>query len=198
MGLPNWAALLFLLQFVFGVFASPIWLRIGYRLGKHRTAVVGEVTQILITLGFLAIRPGDLWPLIALTVARGLAQGSGNLMLRAIVGDVADYQRLKTGREQSGLLFSIFNVPNNTAAAIAVGLSYPLIAWFGFVPGHANTHTALAGLALLFASGAGHGTFTVRLADPAFPAERNAPSRNPPAPSANSWIFSVSEKQLSF
>lgn len=153
MGLPNWAALLFLLQFVFGVFASPIWLRIGYRLGKHRTVVAGEITQIVINLGLLAIRPGDLWPLIALTVAQGLAQGSGNLMLRAIVGDVADYQRLKTGQEQSGLLFSIFNVTNNAAAAVAVGLSYPLIAWFGFVPGHANTQEALTGLALLFALG---------------------------------------------
>ena len=65
-------------------------------------------------------------------------------MLRAMVGDIADDQRLKTGKEQSGLLFSIFNVTNNAAAAAAVGLAYPLIGWFGFVPGRTNSHAALA------------------------------------------------------
>ena len=153
MGLPKWASLLFLLQFVFGVFAGPIWLRIGYRLGKHRTVVAGEITQIAINLGLLFIAPGRFWPLLALTVAQGFAQGSGNLMLRAIVSDIADDHRLKSGKEQSGLLFSIFNVTNNAAAAAAVGLAYPLIAWFGFVPGHANGHAALSALAILFAIG---------------------------------------------
>ena len=152
-GLPKWASLLFLLQFVFGVFAAPIWLRVGYRLGKHRTVVAGEITQIAINLALLLIGPGDLWPLLGLTVAQGLAQGSGNLMLRAIVSDLADDHRLKTGREQSGLLFSIFNVTNSAAAAAAIGIAYPLIAWLGFVPGHANTHAALAGLAIVFAVG---------------------------------------------
>ena len=153
MGLPKWASLLFFLQFVFGVFAAPIWLRVGYRIGKHRTVVAGEITQIVINLGLLFIAPGDFWPLLGLTVAQGLAQGSGNLMLRAMVSDIADDHRLKTGREQSGLLFSIFNVTNNTAAAAAVGVAYPLIAWLGFVPGHVNSHAALAGLAVLFALG---------------------------------------------
>ncbi len=76
------------------------------------------------------IAPGDFRALLALTVAQGFAQGSGNLMLRAIVSDLADDHRLKTGKEQSGLLFSIFNVTNNAAAAAAVGLAYPLIGWF--------------------------------------------------------------------
>ena len=158
MGLPKWASLLFLLQFVFGIFAAPLWLRIGYRFGKHQTVVLGEITQIVINLGLLFIVPGDFWPLLALTVAQGFAQGSGNLMLRAIVSDLADDHRLKTGKEQSGLLFSIFNVTNNAAAAAAVGLAYPLIGWFGFVPGHANSHAALDALAILFAIGpaAGH------------------------------------------
>jgi Na+/melibiose symporter-like transporter len=153
MGLPKWASLLFFLQFVFGVFAAPLWLKVGYRLGKHRTVIAGEVTQIVINLCLLLIGPGDFWPLLALTVAQGFAQGSGNLMLRAMVSDIADDHRLSTGKEQSGLLFSIFNVTNNAAAAVAVGIAYPLIAWFGFVPGHRNSHAALAGLACLFAVG---------------------------------------------
>ncbi len=153
MGLPKWASLLFLLQFVFGVFAAPLWLRVGYRFGKHQTVVLGEIAQIAINLGLLFIAPGRFWPLLALTVAQGFAQGSGNLMLRSIVSDLADDHRLKTGKEQSGLLFSIFNVTNNAAAAAAVGIAYPLIAFFGFTPGRANSHAALSALAVLFAVG---------------------------------------------
>jgi len=126
MGLTKWAALLFPLQFVFGVFAGPIWLRIGYRLGKHRTVVLAEIVRVAINLGLLFIGRFAFWPPIALTVAQGVAQGSGNLMLRAIVCDIADERRLKTGGEQAGLLFSIFNVTSNAAAAAAV--AYPLLA----------------------------------------------------------------------
>ncbi len=153
MGLPKWGALLFLLQFVFGVFAGPIWLRVGYRFGKNRTVVVAELVQATINLGLLFISPGQFWPLLALTIAQGLSQGSGNLMLRSIVADLADRQRLATGQERSGLLFSVFSLSSKTATAAAVGLALPLVAWLGFKPGVVNTPEALLGLKLVFALG---------------------------------------------
>jgi GPH family glycoside/pentoside/hexuronide:cation symporter len=153
MGRPDWAALLFLVQFVFGVFAGPIWLRIGYRLGKHRTAVVGELVQVAINLALILVTPTALPLLIGLTIAQGLAQGSGNLMLRAIVSDVADKHRLETGEERTGLYFSIFSLADKTATALAVGIALPLVAWLGFQPGAANTPDALFGLKLVFALG---------------------------------------------
>jgi len=157
MGLPQWAGLLYLIQFVFGVFAGPIWLRIGYRLGKHRTVVLGEVTQILVNLALLPLAPGDLGPVIALTVIQGLAQGSGNLMLRAIVADVADAHRLTTGEERSGLLFSIFNVTTNAGLGVAVGIAFPILSWLGFSPGGHNGPAALRSLHVLFALGPAFG-----------------------------------------
>lgn len=153
MGRPDWAALLFLVQFIFGVFAGPIWLRIGYRLGKHRTAVVGELVQVAINLSLLLVTPDALPLLIGLTIAQGLAQGSGNLMLRSIVSDVADKHRLETGEERTGLYFSIFSLADKTATALAVGIALPLVAWLGFQPGAANTPDALFGLKLVFALG---------------------------------------------
>ena len=153
MGLPKWGALLFLLQFVFGVFAGPIWLRVGYRFGKNRTVVVAELVQAAINLGLLFISPGQFWPLLALTIAQGLSQGSGNLMLRSIVADLADRQRLSSGQERSGLLFSVFSLSSKAATAAAVGVALPLVAWLGFHPGAGNTPQALLGLKLVFALG---------------------------------------------
>lgn len=153
MGRPEWAGGLFLFQFVFGVFAGPIWLKIGRRFGKHRTAVVGELVQVAINLGLLLVTPDTFGLLLALTLAQGLAQGSGNLMLRAIVADVADKHRLDSGEDRTGLYYSVFSLAGKTATAVAVGIALPLVAWLGFDPKGVNSPAALTGLLLVFGLG---------------------------------------------
>jgi Na+/melibiose symporter-like transporter len=154
MGRPEWAAGLFLFQFVFGILAGPIWLRIGVALGKHRAAILGESVQVAINLALLLVTPETFGLLLALTLAQGLAQGSGNLMLRAIVADVADKHRLETGEERSGLYFSVFALASKSAGAAAIGIALPLVGWLGFDPKAAvNSPAALTGLLYVFALG---------------------------------------------
>jgi glycoside/pentoside/hexuronide:cation symporter, GPH family len=150
---PQMASGLFLLQFLFGIAAGPIWMWAGYRLGKHRAAVTGELIQVMINLGLLLVAPGML-PLIAgLTIAQGLAQGSGNQMLRAIVADVADKHRLETGRDRAALFFSVFSLSSKAGMAVGIGIALPLVGWLGFDPRIANARDALLGLQLVFALG---------------------------------------------
>lgn len=153
MGRPEWAGGLFLFQFVFGIFAGPIWLKIGRRYGKHRTAVAGELVQVAINLSLLLVTPDSFPLLLALTLAQGLAQGSGNLMLRAIVADVADKHRLDSGEDRTGLYYSVFSLAGKTATAVAVGIALPLVSWLGFDPKGVNSPEALTGLLLVFALG---------------------------------------------
>jgi glycoside/pentoside/hexuronide:cation symporter, GPH family len=154
MGLPAWASGLFLLQFVFGIMAGPLWMRIGYRLGKHRTAVLGESIQVFINLGLLLCTPGSPALLVALTTAQGLAQGSGNLMLRSMVADVADQHLLTAGEDRTGLFFSVFSISMKAAMAAAIGIALPLVSRLGFDPKSLhNSAQALRGLLLVFALG---------------------------------------------
>lgn len=153
MGRPEWAAGLFLFQFIFGIFAGPIWLRIGLRFGKHRTAVAGELVQVAVNLSLLLVTPDTFGLLLALTVCQGLSQGSGNLMLRAIVADVADKHRLETGEDHTGLYYSVFSLAGKAASAAAIGIALPLIGWLGFDPKGANSQDALNGVLLVFALG---------------------------------------------
>ena len=153
MGRPTLAPGLFLYQYVFGVLACPIWLAIGRRIGKGRAAVTGELVQMTINLALLLVGPGS-WPLlIVLTTAQGLAQGSGNLMLRSIVADVADANRLESGHDRVGLFFSVFALSDKAGIAMAVGIALPLVSVLGFNPGHANTAAALFHLKAVFALG---------------------------------------------
>jgi glycoside/pentoside/hexuronide:cation symporter, GPH family len=172
-GLPQWASTMWLLQFVFGVFAAPIWLRLSYRIGKHRTAVLGELAQVVVNLSLLLVGVGDLYLLLALTVGQGLAQGSGNLMLRAMVADVADVQKLQSGEERAGLLFSIFNMTGALAMAFAVALAFSLVGWFGYVPGTDNSAEALRGLQWVFALGPAIAHFISALLVWNFPLDEN-------------------------
>lgn len=154
MGAPQWASGLFLLQFLFGIAAGPIWMRIGRRIGKRRAAVTGELVQVAINLGLLLVTPDRFGLLVALTVAQGFAQGSGNLMLRAMVADVADKHRLETGENRSGLFFSAFSLSEKAGTALAIGLALPLVAWAGFDPRLArNAPGALEALLWAFALG---------------------------------------------
>ncbi len=153
MGLPAWASGLYLLQFVFGVAAAPIWLRIGTRIGKRQAAISGEIAQAAINIGLLFVFPGGLPLLLALTIAQGLTQGSGNLMLRAMVADVSDAHRLRTGHDRTGLFFSVFALSAKLGPAIGIGIALPLIAWLGFAAGPHNDPTALEGLKTVFALG---------------------------------------------
>ncbi len=113
----------------------------------------GEVAQVFINLGLLFLTPDRFGLLLALTLAQGLAQGSGNLMLRAIVADVADKHRLDTGEERTGLYYSVFSLAGKGASAVAIGIALPLIALLGFDPKGINSPDALFGLLAVFALG---------------------------------------------
>jgi len=98
--------------------------------------------------------PGRIGLLFALTIAQGLAQGSGNLMLRSMVSDAADAHRLRTGVDRTALFFSVFSISQKAGVAAAVGIALPLVAWLGFDPAaKTNSPQALHALALVFALG---------------------------------------------
>ena len=151
---PEWAAGLFLFQYSFGILAGPIWQRIGTRLGKGRAAVLAELVQAAINFGLMFLTPDRFGLLLVLALLQGLSQGSGNLMLRSMVADIADQHRAATGEDRVGLYYSVFSVSMKLGAAIAVGIALPLVAAFGFDPKAAhNTPEALNALVLVFALG---------------------------------------------
>ena len=150
---PEWAAGMFLFQYSFGMLAAPLWRRIGTALGKSRAAVLAELVQAAINLGLLALSPHRFGLMLALATAQGLSQGAGNLMLRAMVADIADARRLATGEEANGLYYSAFSVSMKLGGAFALGIALPALGALGFHPQGPNTPAALDGLLLVFALG---------------------------------------------
>jgi len=154
LGMPRFAAALFLYQFVFGIFAAPIWQAVSRRIGKHKAVIATEVLQALINLPLIFLGAGDWIIFLALATVQGLTQASGNLVLRAMLADVADEHRLRTGQDRTAMLFSAFSVSGKAGSALPLGVALPIIAWFGFDPSAAtNPDSGLRALAVVFGLG---------------------------------------------
>ena len=156
LGRPEVGAALFLFQFVFGVVSAPIWQAISRRIGKHGALLWAEGLQAAINFALLLVGEGDLALFLALALAQGLTQGAGTLMLRAMLADVADEYRLRTGTDRTAMLFSLFSISGKAGAAMPLGIVLPLIAWFGFDPQAAQQPASgIMALSLAFALGPG-------------------------------------------
>jgi glycoside/pentoside/hexuronide:cation symporter, GPH family len=156
LGRPEIAAALFLFQFVFGLASAPIWQAVSRRMGKHKAFLWAEGIQAAINCSLLLVGSDDLLFFLGLALIQGLAQGSGNLILRAMLADVADDYRLRTGNDRTAILFSLFSISAKAGSAVPLAIALPLIAWFGFNPQAASQpESGILALSLVFALGPG-------------------------------------------
>lgn len=146
MGLPQWTGLLFLIQLCFALPAPALWRCAAHRIGGRRAVVVAELVQAGVNLALLLVLPGDLPLLMGLTALQGLAQSSGNVLLRAMVGDLASAHHRTTGVDRVGAFFAAFSFSGKVATALALGTTLPLLALAGFdpaIPGDSGGRLAL-------------------------------------------------------
>jgi Na+/melibiose symporter-like transporter len=149
--LPKAASTILFIYFVSGLFFVPLWIKLSYRWSKHRTLVAALLyTSALLPL-ILLVPKGQFWALAPAFVLFGVGYGAGGFLLRSIMADVIDIDTLATGRERSGLFYSLLVMTNKLGYA-AAGLAYPVLAMAGFDgrPGAVNTPDAVLGLALTF------------------------------------------------
>jgi Na+/melibiose symporter-like transporter len=149
-GVPIDPGIFLLLTFVGALLGVPLWLRLSYRVGKHRAVAGSALLNIAAFATVLLIPPGA-WGLFALFyLASGIAFGAPPFLDRAILADVVDLDRTKTGEQRTGLFFALMSMTNKIGYALPVGLLFPALALAGFDPNGANDPQALAALAAMF------------------------------------------------
>ncbi|MEQ8745481.1 MFS transporter [Pyruvatibacter sp.] len=142
-----WSSAILLAYFAAGVVFVPVMIRLSYYFGKHRTLALSAILNgIGLPLIYL-VGPGDVLIMVIFTALFGINLGAGSFLLRSVMADVADQDELATGNQRTGLFFSLLTMTSKIGAALAVGLTYALIDYLGFVPGSdANTALALEGV----------------------------------------------------
>ena len=144
----------FLLFFYFvGAFVGgPLWVRISYRFGKHRTLAMAALAYAAIQMAVWLVPPGQFALGAALMFLAGLPFSAGPFLLRSMMADVADEERLLTRKDRTGLLYAILTGAIKIGSALAVFVTYQGLALFGFDgrQGAENTPQALLALQIAF------------------------------------------------
>lgn len=152
LGLGGSANLLLLVYFVGGLIGVPLWIQVSYRFGKHRTLGVAVIYQAAMLLGVVFLPPGQMASAAAAMFLAGLAANAAPFLLRSIVSDVVDKDRLETGEQRTGLFFGLMLLAAKIGLAIAPAITFGILAAVGFdsAPGAANSDGALTVLTALF------------------------------------------------
>jgi Na+/melibiose symporter-like transporter len=157
LGLGNDYPTIMLLSAPMALLGVPFWGFLCVRYERHRVLAVSLTLGAISYLGLALVAPGPgaapmvmvLYPLCMLAV-------TGTVALYPMIGDVADYGRLQSGEDLSGLYASIFTFVQISLRTVSSAAGIALIGWLGF---HATATTQTAS-----------GAFAIRLISVILPA----------------------------
>jgi Na+/melibiose symporter-like transporter len=141
---------LLLLYFVAGIAAIPFWLKLSYRIGKHRAWAGAMLWASAAFVWVPLLGSGDLWAFALISALSGIALGADLALPASLQADVVDLDWLASGRRRTGLFFAFWSMTTKLSLALAVGIAFPLLALAGFEAGGANSEPALATLSALY------------------------------------------------
>jgi glycoside/pentoside/hexuronide:cation symporter, GPH family len=127
----------------------PVWLRIIRKIGKHRAWALGVFGDALIYpfLAFLEPGPGSYWPAVILITISGFADSVSRVAADAILGDVVDFDHLRTGVNRAANYFAFKSLVTKANVALGGGFAFLALSWFGYDPAStANDHRGVIGL----------------------------------------------------
>jgi Na+/melibiose symporter-like transporter len=147
------ASLLLLVYFIAGFAAAPLWIAIARRVGKHKALTAAALSYAAFQLGLSLLPPslGMAGAVPAMAIV-GLPYIAAPSLLRAMLNDAADVDRLETGLDRNALLQALLTTTQKISYAIPVAIIYPILSLIGFnpKPGGHNSDAAILGMTLMF------------------------------------------------
>ena len=140
-----------LLYFIGALAGGPIWTWLAVRVSKHMALAWSCVAGIggLAILGLLPNHQTLLGCIAALLT--GLPYAASNQMVRSLMADAGDEERLKSGIDRTGLLYAILTGTAKVGSALAVGVTFVGLERAGFqASSDHNSPAALLGLEIMF------------------------------------------------
>ena len=134
LGLGEQLAMLLVLGGPVVLLSTPLWGWVCTRVQKHRALAVSVGINALVALGLAFVPTGGegmalFAPLLILSLC---TQAAGVVAFPAIMGDVADYGRLKFGHDRTGTYFAFFTLVQKAVGGLGAGLGLVVAGMFGF------------------------------------------------------------------
>ena len=141
---------LLLFTYIGAFFGVPLWLKLSYRVGKHRAVAASAMLTIAGFAWTMVMPKGDFLAASLFYLVNGIAFGAAPFLDRAMLADVVDLDQTQSGEQRTGFFFALMTMTNKIGYALPVGLLFPTLEFVGFNPAGNNTPEALAWLAALF------------------------------------------------
>jgi Na+/melibiose symporter-like transporter len=134
--------------FVVQLAAMPVWSRLLKRVDRHRAWAWSLAIDSLARLAVLAlpIGPEAFYPGLLIVLVTAFFNAPANFLPPAILGDVVDYNTLKTGTNKAANFFALNNLLIKVTMALGSGAAFALLAATNYQVGGANTSVAQWGL----------------------------------------------------
>lgn len=150
LGVPDMRGPLLFVYFLAGIAGVPLAVWLAGRLGKHRAWCYAMVANCLLFGLVPLLGDGDVVAFGAICVATGICLGFDLSLPASIQADAIDVDTAASGEQRSGLYFAAWGLATKLSLALGVGIVFPLLGLFGFVPGGDNDATALTALVSIY------------------------------------------------
>ena len=130
-----WNSIILIFHYALTVTGVPFWLWVSGKVGKHRAFALSAGLHLINVLLFLVLGYGDIIGFALLVTTAGFIFAGQPMLIRSMAADTVDADNLESGGQRTGLYFSLITMTQKVGGAIAIGVAYPLLGLFGFVPG---------------------------------------------------------------
>lgn len=127
------AGILLLVYFLAALAGAPIWPVLAKRIGKHQALAVASVIYAVVQVCAVLTPAGNSLAGILVLILAGLPYSAAPLLVRSMMADIGDEERLASGADRTGLLYALVSGTVKLGHALAIG-AFPLLAWLGFDP----------------------------------------------------------------
>lgn len=127
------AGVLLLVYFVAALAGAPLWPMLAKRVGKHQALAVASVLYAVVQVCAVLTPAGNSGIGMLVLVLAGLPYSAAPLLIRAMMADIGDEERLNSGADRTGLLYALVSGTAKLGHALAIG-AFPVLALFGFDP----------------------------------------------------------------
>ncbi|MEI9994390.1 MAG: MFS transporter [Rhizomicrobium sp.] len=132
--------------------ALPAWNYAIARLGQHRSLALSWFCVSALQLVMLAVAPGPaaFLPMVVFGVIYGVGEAATKAVPYALLGDIVDYEILRSGVNRSGSYFAFLTLVAKLNFAIGGGVALLLLGLVGYQVGHANDLMEKSGFLAIF------------------------------------------------
>ena len=143
---------LLLIYFAAAILGGFVWTRVAKRWGKAKTLIVASLFYAVVQFAVVTLPAGNFLVAIPFLILAGLPYSAAPFLLRAMLADYGDQERLESGADRTGLLYAILTGTVKIGGALAVGTMI-ILAGMGFSAENpaASTDLGMLGLQAFYA-----------------------------------------------